>query len=57
VKIHFEDKSYVEVVKSSTPGKVFITIAARDAKDTSIIVAHSVEITEQEFQELIKLSN
>jgi hypothetical protein len=55
-KIQFEDKSYIEITKSTSPGKIILTIAARSEKNTAAVVAHSVEITEEQLKELTKLS-
>lgn len=54
MKITFEDKSYIEVVKS-TSDKVIITIAARDGTNHLTTVANSVELTVEQLAELIKL--
>jgi hypothetical protein len=53
MKIIFEDKSFVECAKSNTPGKVVITISAKDGTDPLRKITNAVEITEEEFQRLI----
>jgi len=53
-KVVFENKTYVEVSKSPDSDKMFITIAARDSKNASVIVAHSVELTKEQYEALIK---
>ena len=54
MKLQFDDKSYIEFTKSSV-GKVIITIAARSEQNSTIIIAHSVEITEEQLKELTQL--
>ena len=54
MKIQFEDKSYVEISKSQNPGKILITIVARDHEKPLATVANSVEITEEQFKQLIE---
>lgn len=54
MKIEFENKSYIEVAKSKSPNKMIITLAAREQNGKSVI-AHSVEITEEQFKELIRV--
>jgi hypothetical protein len=55
MKITFENNSYVEIAKSQTPGKVMITIVSKDRDNKLSATASSVEITEEQFQELIKV--
>lgn len=55
MKVQFQDKSYVEIIKSNTPGKIMITIVARDHDKPLATIVNSVEITEEQFQNLIKL--
>jgi hypothetical protein len=55
MKITFEDKSYIEIVKSTIPNKVIITIAARDSNNHLATVANSVEITIEQLAELVKI--
>lgn len=53
MKITFEDKSYIECVKSDNPGKVVITISAKDHNDPLKKITNAVEITNEEFKKLI----
>ena len=53
MKITFDDKSYVECVKSDNPGKVIITISAKDHTDPLKKITNAVEITTEEFKKLI----
>jgi hypothetical protein len=53
MKITFEDKSYIECVKSDNPGKVVITISAKDRADPLKKITNAVEITTEEFKQLI----
>lgn len=55
MKITFEDKSYIEVVKSPDPTKVIITIAAKDGVNHLSTIANSIEITMEQFSELMKI--
>ena len=54
-KLIFEDRSYLEITKSPTTDKITITIVARDGKNTSSTIANSVEVSLEQFNELIKL--
>lgn len=56
MRIDFENKSYIEIVKSQHPGKVLITIVARDHDKPLATIANSVELTEEQFASLIKIS-
>lgn len=53
MKITFEDKSYIECIKSDNPGKVIITISAKDHTDPLKKITNAVEITSEEFKRLI----
>lgn len=55
MKIIFEDKSYVEVVRSLSPGKVMITIVAIDHANPLATIASSVEITDEQLNLLMKI--
>lgn len=55
MKITFEDRSYIEVIKSNTPGRILITIVARDPKEALATIANSVEITEEQFKQLTSI--
>lgn len=49
----FDDKSFVEVAKSDSPGKIVITISAKDRSDPLKKITNAVEITIDEFKKLI----
>lgn len=53
MKITFEDKSYIECMKSANPGKIIITISAKDHADPLKKITNAVEITAEEFKKLI----
>lgn len=53
MKITFDDKSYIECSKSANPGKVIITISAKDHTDPLKKITNAVEITVEEFKKLI----
>ena len=52
-KIEFENRSYIEVIKSPTQGKIVITIVVRDHTNPLSTIANSVEITEEQFKGLM----
>lgn len=51
MKIQFPDKSYVEVKKSSD--KFVILISAKDHNNSLKKITNIVELTEEEFKQLI----
>lgn len=53
MKIVFADKSYIEVIKSTNPGNILITISAKDHEKPLTTIANTVEITEEQFKSLI----
>lgn len=53
MKIEFEDKSFVEIRKSNEPGKVLITIQAKDHENPLKKITNCVEITKEQFKQLI----
>lgn len=53
MKITFEDKSFIECAKSDNPGKIVITISAKDHSDPLKKITNAVEITAEEFKKLI----
>jgi hypothetical protein len=53
MRIQFEDKSYIEVLKGQD-GKVIITIVAREDKDSLSVIANSVQLTIEQFDQLVK---
>lgn len=52
MKIQFDDKSYIEFQRSS-PGKVLITVLAKDQFNNRKNIINSVEITDDQLQQLI----
>ena len=54
MKIQFQDKSYIELIKSDKPNNIFITIVARDPKNMLSTIATSVEITKSQLDELVE---
>lgn len=55
MKIEFEDKTYVQIVRSPNPGKIMITIVARDHEKPLATVASTVELTEEQFKQLVQI--
>jgi len=53
MKITFNDKSFIECIKSNDPGKVIFTISAKDGNNALKQITNSVEITLEEFKQLI----
>ena len=53
MKITFSDKSFIECVKSDAPGKIVITISAKDGNDPLKKITNAVEISTEEFKKLI----
>ena len=54
MKVIFEDKSYIEITKSAD-GKIIISIVARESAESLATIASSVELTLEQFSELIKI--
>jgi hypothetical protein len=53
-KLIFEDKSYIEIKKSSTESnKIVLIIHAKDQSNALKRVINAVEITTDEFKQLI----
>ena len=52
MKIQFDDKSYIEICKSTEPGKIFITIAAKSPNNSNSLISNSVELTQEQFKQL-----
>lgn len=52
MKISFDDKSYIEVQKSPE-NKITIIIQAKDYNNPLKKITNAVEITEEEFKQLI----
>lgn len=53
MKIQFDDNSYIEIIKSDNPGKMIITISAQDYENNKKKIVNSVEISNDEFKQLI----
>jgi hypothetical protein len=53
MKIEFNDKSFLEVIKSPEPGKIIISIQAKDYENPLKKITNSVEITEEQFKQII----
>lgn len=54
MKIVFEDGSYIDIQKSSEPGKVIVTILAKDHMNAMKNIANSVEISKEELKQLVE---
>jgi hypothetical protein len=52
MKITFEDNSFIEIIKQND--KIIISIQAKDFNNPLKKINNSVEITEEQFKELIK---
>lgn len=55
MKITFEDHSYIEISKLPITDKIMITIGAKDGERKTISIINSVELTQEQFAELVKL--
>lgn len=53
MKVVFADKSFVECAKSETPGKIRLTIKAKDQDNPLKKITNTVEMTVDEFKLLI----
>jgi nitrate reductase NapAB chaperone NapD len=53
MKIQFEDKSYIECRKSDNPGKIMVVIAAKDQTNPLKKITNAVELTIEEFKQLL----
>lgn len=53
MKISFADASYIDCQKSASPGKVIISISAKDASNPLKKTNNAVELTAEEFKKLI----
>ncbi len=54
MKLTFEDRSYIEVTKSTSPDKIFLTVAAKSAEDSHKLIVNCVEITQEQLLTLTK---
>jgi len=57
MKITFEDNSYIEVVKSNAPNKVFVTVAAKSIENSKKLIINCVELTTEQLLALFKSSS
>lgn len=55
MKVQFEDNSYVEIRRSETPGKIIITVAAKDKDNPRKRTINAVEISEEEYKNLVNI--
>lgn len=53
MKIEFDDKSYIECRKSDNPGKILLIISAKDGSNSLKKITNAVELTGEEFKQLI----
>ena len=53
MKIVFDDKNSIECSKSDNPGKIIITISAKDGADPLKKIINAAELTAEEFKKLI----
>ncbi len=53
MKIEFDDRSYIDCQKSDNPGKIIIAISALDASNSRKKITNAVELTMEEFNQLI----
>ena len=54
MKINFDDKSYIEIVKSVNSDKFFISIAAKSKDNQNSLVVNSVELTKEQVEAFLK---
>lgn len=53
MKIEFPDKSYVECSRSNQSDKIIITISAKDYQNPLKKITNAVEISIEQFKQLI----
>ena len=53
MKIQFEDKSYVEIKKTSSGDKILVIIQAKDHNNDRKNITNAVELSIEEFKKLI----
>jgi hypothetical protein len=53
MKVEFEDKSYIECRRSDNPGKIIISISAKDYQNPLKRIINTVEITTEQFKQLM----
>jgi len=54
MRIEFDDGGWIEIVRAKTPGKVIVTVAAKDDKNSLTKHINSAEVTNVEFAQLIQ---
>jgi len=54
VKIKFDDNSYLEVKRSDKEDKIILIISARDYDNFKRKITNSVEISNDQFNEILK---
>jgi tRNA threonylcarbamoyladenosine modification (KEOPS) complex Pcc1 subunit len=53
MKIQFDDKSFIHMYKSDSGDKIVIVIQAKDYNNPLKKITNAVELTEEEFKNLI----
>lgn len=53
MKIEFDDKSFIECKKSDTSDKIIILIQAKDYLNPLKKIINTVELTQEQFKQLI----
>lgn len=53
MRITFTDQSYIDCYKSNQPGKIMIAISAKDGTDPLKRTVNAVELSVEEFKQLI----
>jgi hypothetical protein len=56
MKIEFADHSYIQISKDHNSNKIFITIVAKDNEKPLVTIAQSVELTVEQFNNLININ-
>jgi len=52
MRIDFDDGGWIEIVRAKTPGKVIVTVAAKDGQNSLTKHINSAEVTDVEFAQL-----
>jgi hypothetical protein len=55
MKITFSDGSYISCTKSDSPGKIVLSISAKDGNNPLKKINNAVELTMEQFKELIDI--
>lgn len=53
MKIEFEDKSYIEFKKSNNSDTIVVTVQAKDFANPLKKITNTVELTKEQFKQLI----